>query len=72
MGQGKWLCDFWLWEGGANCIMVFPSSENRSPEVIKAPIQFVPNLGQGFMNSSCNVQWTMPKSKDKHNLKGDR
>ena len=21
--SGKWLCDFWLWVGCANCIMVF-------------------------------------------------
>ena len=44
--------------------MVFPSNENRSPEVIKAPIQFVPNLGQGFMNSSCNVQGTGSKYRN--------
>jgi transposase len=31
---GKWLCDFWLRPGAANCIMVFAHHMNRPLEVI--------------------------------------
>ena len=31
-------------------------SSDRPLDVIKATIQYVPNLGHGIMNSSCNVQ----------------
>ena len=31
-------------------------SSNRPREIIKTTIQFVPNLVQGIMNLSCNVQ----------------
>ena len=36
--------------------MVFAHHKNRPIEVIKAAIQFVPNLGQEIMNPSWNVQ----------------
>ena len=38
--------------------IIAPISFYRPLEVIKAAIQFVSNLGHGFMNSSCNVQGT--------------
>ena len=52
---GKWLCDFWLWAGGVNCIMVFPYYKNQPLDVIKASIHFVPILRPGIMDLSRNM-----------------